>query len=175
MPYIMKTEIINIKTSLKYDELLTKLQSITVTDFSKFNESPLASYYGEITPNSFDLKNIRYSPMSSAPNIEGEIVTNASEVNVKINIDIKSHYQLIRKMYLTTLLPIGIVILLLSLLVLGGTKYQIHGIIFSSFFIIGAFLFVSIIKYVLISSKKREITEFINSIDGQIIERKEMD
>ena len=168
----MKTEIVNIKTSLKQDELWTKLRSITVTDFSKINELPLAIYYGSLTPNSFDLKSVRYTPMSAAPSIEGEILNSDNDVNVKLKMDIQSNYRLIRKMCFATLLPIGIVILLLSLLFLGGTKFQLHGIIFSSFFILGALVYVSIIRFVLINTKKREQKEFIATIDGHVINSK---
>lgn len=166
----MKTEIINIKTPLNHKELLTRLNTITVTDFSKIIESPLAIYYGDLSPNAFHLKHVRYIPMSIAPSLEGEIIHAINGEIVKIKIDIQSHYRLIRKMCFTTLLPIGTIILLVSLLLLGDTKFQLHGFIFAALFIVGALVYVSTIKYVLIRIKKRDLKEFISNIDGHIMD-----
>ena len=162
----MKTEIIKIKTPLNHKELLARLKAITVPDYSKIIDSPLAIYYGDITTNSFHLKHVRYIPMSIAPSLEGEIIHTFHEEIVKIKIDIQSHYRLIRKMCFTTLLPMGAIILLVSFLFLGGTKFQLHGYIFATMFIVGALVYVSIIKYVLIRTKKRDLTEFMSYIDG---------
>lgn len=168
----MKSEIINIKTPLNHEELLTKLNSITVTDFSKSIEFPHAIYYGSLTPNSFHLKHVRYTPMSIAPSLEGEIISAMNEEIVKITIDIQSDYVLTRKMCFTTLFPIGTLVLLFSLLFLGDTKFQLHGFIFASFFIVGALTYVSTIRYVLIRAKKRELKEFMSNINGHIVDIK---
>ncbi len=165
----MNSKTITIETPLAPDELVSRMRAMTVTDFAKFHDSPLAVYYGEITSHAFDIKNVRYSPMSSAPNIQGEIQEGVNNTMIKVKIDIKEIYQITRSMYYSTLLPIGIIVLLLSILVLGGTEYQLQGFLFSGFFIACPFLFVAIIKAILISIKKKELKEFTSRINGHIV------
>lgn len=158
-----------IETPLTHKEIVDKLRSMTITDFNQLYQSPGAAYYGEISSYTFDIMNVQYGPMSSVPSIQGEIQENEKRSIVKVKMDVKSHFTITRNMYYGTLFPIGIIILLLSLLVLGGTKYQIHGIIFSSSFIICAVLVVILTKTSLISTKRREIKNFASKINGKII------
>ena len=165
----MNSDTITIETPLAPGALVSKLNGLTITDISRLRNSPLAAYYGEISSYAFDIKNVRYGPMSSAPNIQGEIQGGINRTIVKVKIDIKSHYKIIRGMYYSTLIPIGIIVMLLSALVLGGTEYQLQGFLFSSTFIVCGFLFVAIMKSSLVNMKKKELKEFAARIDGRII------
>lgn len=170
----MKTETITIKTSLAPELLMKTLSAITITDIAKLNRSPHAVYYGELKENTFDIKNVRYGPMSSAPNIQGEIQEGEISTIVKVRIDINSHYKILRAMYYSTLIPIGIIILLLSILVLGGTGIQLQGYLFSCSFIVCAFIFVAIMKSSLINMKKKELKEFVSRVNGHIVTANEL-
>ncbi|NUM50684.1 MAG: hypothetical protein HUU48_06160 [Flavobacteriales bacterium] len=165
----MNTEITTIETTLTPKELTEKLQSMTVTDFSQLQNPSPASYYGEITSYSFNIMNVRYGPMSSFPPIRGEIQEGVNKTIIKIKMDIEENYKISRTMYYTTLLPIGIIVMLLSFLVLGGTEYQLQGFIFSSSFIVCAILVVFLTKSSLVSTKKRELNNFATKINGKII------
>lgn len=165
----MKPKLITMETSLTPKELTEKLRSFTVTDFSQLHHSPHTAYYGEITSYTFDIMNVRYGPMSSFPPIRGEINEGVNKTIVNIKMDIQEHYKMSRTMYYTTLLPIGLIVMLLSFLMLGGTEYQLHGFIFSSSFIICAVLVVFLTKLSLIRTKKRELNNFAAKINGKII------
>lgn len=165
----MNSKTITIDIPLTSKEVVDRLSSMTITDFASFHNSPNALYYGEIKSETFNIKNVQYGPMSSAPNIEGEIVENGNHSLVKINLDIESHYNLIRSMYFRTLIPIGLIIMLLSVLLLGGTEFQLQGIIFSSVFVVCAFLYAAIMKTSLIRMKKKEIKQFAAKVNGHII------
>lgn len=165
----MDSKITIIETQLTRKELMDKLHSITITDFSQLNQSPDAAYYGEINSYTFDIMNVRYGPMSSVPSIQGEIQEEEKRSIVKVKMDIQSHFIITKNMYYKTLLPIGVIVFLLSLLVLGGSKYQIHGIIFSSSFIACAIFVVILTKSSLISTKRRELQHFASKIKGKII------
>lgn len=165
----MNSKLITIETPFTPQELVAKLKSITITDFDQLHQSSHAVYYGEIKSHSFDIKNVRYSPMSSIPSLEGEIQEGVNNTIVKLNFDIKERYVLTKKMYYTTLIPLGVIFMLLGVLVLGGTKYQTQGLISSSIFILSAFIVVAFIKASLVNAKKREIKEFVSRIDGRII------
>lgn len=165
----MESKTILVEAPFSPKEMVDKLKSITITDFDHIHNSPHAVYYGEIKSHSFQIKNVRYSPMSSIPSIEGDIQEGINHTLVKVKFDIKEHYTLTRNMYYATLIPLGIIFMLLSLLVLGGTDYQVQGLIASSVFIVVALSVVAFMKASLISVKKREIKDFISRIDGQII------
>lgn len=165
----MNSKLITIETPLTPKELTEKLRSMTVTDFSLLYNSPHAVYYGEITSYTFNIMNVHFGPMSSFPPIQGEIQEGVNKTNVKIKMDIQEHYKVARTMYYTTLLPIGLIVMLLSFLVLGGTEYQLHGFLFSSAFIICAVLVVALTKSSLISTKKKELKNLASRINGKII------
>lgn len=165
----MNSKIITIETPLTPKELTEKLRSMTVTDFSLLYNSPHAVYYGEITSYSFNIMNVHFGPMSSFPPIQGEIQEGVNKTNVKIKMEIQEHFKIARTMYYTTLLPIGLIVMLLSFLVLGGTEYQLHGFLFSSSFILCAVLVVALTKSSLISTKKKELKNFASRINGKII------
>lgn len=165
----MNTKITTIETPLTPKELTEKLQSMTVTDFSQLHHPTPAAYYGEITAYTFNIMNVRYGPMSSFPPIKGEIKEGVNKTIVNIKMDIQEHYKMSRTMYYTTLLPIGLIVMLLSFLVLGGTEYQLQGFIFSGSFIACAILVVLLTKSSLISTKKRELNNFASKINGKII------
>ncbi|MCC6691614.1 MAG: hypothetical protein IT235_08790 [Bacteroidia bacterium] len=113
--------------------------------------------------------NVNYGPMSSVPPIQGEIQEgiNKTIINVKMNIEEK--YKLTRTIYYSTLLPIGLIVLLLSFLVMGGTEYQLQGFIFSGSFIAGALLVVALTKSSLVGTRKKELADFASKINGKII------
>lgn len=165
----MNSEIISIETSLTPKELIEKLRSITITDLARLHNSPHAAYYGEITSYTFDIKNVRYGPMSPMPAMQGEIREGVNNTIVNIKMDIQSHHKITRNMYYSTLLPMGIIVMLLSALVLGGTEYQLQGFLFSSSFIACAFLVVALSKASLINRKKKELMDFSAIIGGKII------
>ncbi len=168
-----KPDLITVETPLTPDELEKKLHAITITDFSQLHNSSFATYYGEVKPYSFDIKNVRYGPMSHAPGIKGEVLGGVNHTTIKVKIDVEKTYKLIRNMYYSTLLPIGIIIMLLSLVTLGGTDFQIHGLLFSSAFIICAFLVVALEKSSLFNVRRRELKDFVSRIDGKIISSEE--
>lgn len=165
----MNQEFLTFETQLTPKEIEEKLQSMTITDFSQLRSSPLANYYGEVSSHSFRIKNVRYSPVSPAPEIVGEIQGGVNQTVVKLKMDIEEYYKITRAMYYSTLIPIGIIVMLLSLLVLGGTDYQIHGFLFSSAFIICAFLAVALTKSSLLNMKKREFKELVSKMDGLLL------
>lgn len=165
----MNSKKISIETPYSPKELVEKLRAITITDFDHLHHSTHAVYYGDIKSHSFDIKNIRYSPMSSIPNIEGDIQEGINHSIVKITFNIEERYAMTKKMYYATLIPLGIIFLLLGLLVFSGTEYQMQGIISSSVFIISAFLIVAFVKMSLVSAKKKEIKDFVSRVNGRII------
>jgi len=165
----MNSKTITIQTPYTPKELVDKLRAITITDFDQLHSSSYAIYYGDIKSHSFDIKSVRYSPMSSVPSIEGDIEEGVNSTIVKINFNIEERYKSTRNMYYATLIPLGVIFLLLGLLVFAGTHYQMKGILSSSIFIASAFLVVAFIKVSLINVKKRELKEFVSRIDGQII------
>lgn len=168
----MKTNIITIETKLSPEQLIDRLHNITITDLSQIYQSPGASYYGQVSSYTFDLMNVNYGPMSSIPPIQGEIKgisPDNHQTIVKVKMDIQSHYKLSRRMYFSTLLPIGVVVMLLSFLVLGGTQYQVHGFIFSVSFIACAILAALLTKSSLINTRHREVKNFAHQIEGKII------
>ncbi|MCZ2248713.1 MAG: hypothetical protein LC111_08140 [Bacteroidia bacterium] len=165
----MNSNFSTIETLLTPKEIVEKLKSVTVTDFAQIHHSLPVSYYGDISSHSFTIKNVRYSPYSSVPPIEGEIVEGINKTLVKVKMNINEHYRLSKKMYYSTLLPIGVIILLLSALVLGGTEYQLQGYLFSGAFILVAFAIVLITKASLINMKKRGLKELTDIIDGHLI------
>ena len=168
----MNNNTITIQTPLTPKEVVDKLKSITVTDFAQLLNEPPVSYYGEITFHSFNIKNIRYSPYSAVPLLKGEIQERGKETIVKLNMDIREYYLITRKMYYSTLLAIGIIIMLLSALFLGGTEYQLQGFLFSGLFIICALAVVALSKVLLTGIKKKEIKEFASTINGSIVPEK---
>jgi len=170
----MNSTAITIKTPYTPKELVDKLRAITITDFDHLHNSFHAIYYGDIKSHSFDIKSVRYSPMSSVPSIEGDIEEGINNTIVKINFNIEERYKTTRNMYYATLIPLGIIFLLLGLLVFAGTEYQMQGILSSSAFIVSAFLVVAFIKISLTNVKKRELKEFASRIDGQIISETEI-
>ncbi len=165
----MKSKLTNIETPLSPRELSDKLRTITITDFSQLHQLPNANYYGEITSYTFDIMDVHYGPMSSVPPIQGEIQEGVNNTIVSIKMDIQSHHKLTRNMCYSTLLPIGLIVMLLSALVLGGTEYQLHGFIFSVSLIICTILVEVLTKWSLINTKKREIKNFALRIGGKII------
>ncbi|MBW7935869.1 MAG: hypothetical protein H3C71_01565 [Flavobacteriales bacterium] len=166
---ILNADEVTIDTSLSLQELTERLRSLTITDISQIHNSPQATYYGEINSYNFQIMNVKYGPMSSFPPIQGEIEDGAGRTTIKVKMDIKSHFKMARTMYYTTLLPIGLIVLLLSFLVLGGTAYLLHGILFSSSFILCALLVVALTKSSLINTKRKELKNFASKIDGSII------
>ena len=165
----MNSEEITIEIPLAPKELLGKLKEVTVEDFDMIRDNPHANYYGEITSHSFSIKHVRYGPMSHAPFMQGDILEGVSDRSiVKLKMDIKEPFMLVRKMYYNTLLPVGVIVMLLSLMVMGGTQYQWHSLLLSSSFIVVAFLVVALEKAALISTKKKEIKAFISLMDGQL-------
>lgn len=165
----MNSKIISIETPLSPKDLTEKLREITITDFTRLHNSPPAVYYGEVKSHAFNIQNVQYGPMSSVPAIKGEIQEGVNKTIVSVNMDIHSQYKITRNMYYSTLFPIGLIVLLLSVLVLGGTDYQVHGFIFSGSFIGCALLGAVLTKSSLISTKRREIKNFSAQIDGKII------
>lgn len=165
----MDSKTIIIEAPYTPKELVEKLRAITITDFDQLHTSTHAVYYGDIKSHSFEIKNVRYSPMSSIPSIVGDIQEGVNHTIIKIIFDIKELYGMSKKMYYSTLIPLGVIFLLLGILVFSGTKYQLQGIISSSIFILCAFLIVAFVKMSLVNAKKREIKEFVARIDGRIV------
>ncbi|MCO5269921.1 MAG: hypothetical protein M9897_13625 [Brumimicrobium sp.] len=170
----MNTKEIIISTSLSKKEIEEKLNSVTITDFEQLHASPNAAYYGKISEDIFTIKNVKYSPMSPIPDIQGKITESNKGTEIAVKMDIHSNYTFSKRMYLTTLLPIGLIILLLSYLVLGGTQYQTQGFIFSGVFIFCAIAVVMLTKFSLLSMKKRELTNFAHRVEGKIKEGSEI-
>ncbi|MBP9150647.1 MAG: hypothetical protein KBF73_00045 [Flavobacteriales bacterium] len=167
----MNTEKIIVETDLSTTELVSKLRDVTITEFDHLHEFPNAKYCGEVTSHSFDLRHVRYSPMSSTPNIEGEIISGVNNTVLKLDMDIKSSYEFVRNTYYRTLLPIGGIVMLIALMVLWGTEFQWQGILLSSSFVVVAFAAVGLHRAALTSTKKKEINDFVEMINGRIVER----
>lgn len=165
----MNSKKINIETPLSPKDLTEKLRKITITDFTRLHNSPPAIYYGEVTSYTFNIQNVQFGPLSSVPAIRGEIQEGVNKTIVRVDMDIQSQYKITRNMYYSTLFPIGLIVLLLSVLVLGGTDFQVHGFIFSCSFMACAVLGAVLTKSSLISTKRREIKKFSVRIDGKII------
>jgi len=165
----MTTKIINIETALSQSEVTERLKSMTITDFAQIHRALPVTYYGEIGADHFALLNVKYGPMSSMPPIKGEIVDGMKHTIVRVGMDVEEQYRIARKMYYSTLIPIGLIVLLLSALVLAGTAFQIHGIVFSATFILCAILVAILTRTSLYSARKKEIREFAGRIDGKIV------
>lgn len=165
----MNTDLISIETPNALQEVIDKIRSITSPDISHAWKNPQCAYYGEVTQHSFNIKNVRYGPMSSAPNIKGEIQEQANRTIVKLDMDIKSNYTMLRNMYYSTLLPIGILVLLATLFVLGDTEYWLQGYIFSGAFIAFPFLVTWIEKSSLVNMRKKESKNLASRIGGRIV------
>jgi len=166
----MNSKAITIETPLAPSELVSKLKGITVEDFDMIRDSPDAVYYGDTTSHSFNIRHVRYGPMSHSPYIQGEIMEGVNNHTiVKVEMNIKEPYELVRKMYYGTLLPIGVIVMLLSLLVMWGTEFQWQSLLLSSSFVLVAFIVVALEKSLLVSTKKKELAAFMSRIDGQII------
>ncbi len=165
----MNTKTFTITTPQSAEEIITKIGSVTVSDYSQTYKQHGTAYYGEVTHRNFDIKNMRYSPMSSAPNIQGEVQEQTNRTIVKLDIDIKSNYHLMRNMYYSTLLPIGILVLIACIFVLGDTEYWLQGYIFSGAFIACGFVVPLIEKISLAGMKKNEIKKISSIINGKII------
>ncbi|NUM30991.1 MAG: hypothetical protein HUU47_01555 [Bacteroidetes bacterium] len=159
-----------IQTQLSPSEIAEKLKSVTITDFTQLRQSPPVSYYGEITSHSFNIKNVRYSPFSATPSLQGEIEGGVNSTTVKVKMDINEYFSITKKMYYSTLIPIGLIVMLLSALVLGGTEYQIHGFLFSCAFIICAFVAVLLTKVSLVNMKNTELKSLTTVLDGKLLE-----
>lgn len=167
----MNSKAITIETHQTPSELMSKLKEMTVADFDMIRQSHDAIYYGDITSHSFNIRHVRYGPMSHAPYIQGEILEGVNNRTVvKVEMDIKEPYDLVRKMYYSTLLPIGVIIMLLSILVMWGTEFQWQSLLLSSSFILVAFIVVALERVTLISTKKKELAAFVSRIDGQIVQ-----
>jgi hypothetical protein len=166
----MNSKEIIIEVPLALNELVSKLKEITVDDFNMVRQSPHVVYYGEITPHSFDIKHVRYGPMSHAPSMQGEMLEGVNNrTTVKLKMDIREPFELVRKMYYGTLMPIGVIVMLLSVLVMGGTEFQWQSLLLSSSFIVVAFLVVALERSLLINIKKNELKAFVSIVDGQLI------
>jgi hypothetical protein len=165
----MNTQSISIETPNALQEVINIIRSITSPDISHAWKNPQSVYYGEVAQKDFDIKNVRYGPMSSAPNIRGEVQEQANGTIVKLDIDIKSHYTIVRTMYYSTMIPIGLLILMASIFVLGDTEYWLQGYIFSGAFIAFGFILAEIEKLSLINMKKKELKNFSSRIGGKIL------
>lgn len=166
----MNSQAINIEVNLTSQEVESKLRAMSVEDFDKARQSPDAVYWGDITSHSFKIRHVRYSPLSESSDIKGEIVESLNNRTIiKLDMDIKEPFVLIRKMYYGTLIPIGVIIMLLSILVMWGTEFQWQSLLLSSSFIVVAFIAVMLYKTSLSSMKKRELKDFISRIDGHVI------
>lgn len=166
----MNSKAITLQTPLPLNELVSTLKEITVEDFDMIRNSPNAVYYGEVTSHSFNIKHVRYGPMSYAPSMQGDILEGVNNrTTVKVKMDIKEPFELVRKMYYGILLPIGVILMLLSLLVMGGTEFQWQSLLLSSSFIVIAFLAVALQKAAMINTKKKELKAFVTIINGQIV------
>lgn len=164
----MDSPVIKIETPLTPSELMDKLSRITITEISQIRNSPYACYYGELKPYSFDIKNVRFSPVNTFPNIIGIIEEGINSTTINIKLDIYEQYQITRYMYYSTLLPIGLIVMLLSFLVLGGTEYQIHGFVFSGIYILLTFLSSMLTKSYLVKSKKKELKTLTDQLNGKL-------
>ena len=158
-----------VETRLTPEELVRRLRSITITDFAQLQTTPHATYYGEVKPDSFSIMNVQYGPMSSFPPIQGRIKEGRDRTTIEVTVDIKSQFRLARSMYYGTLIPIGLIVMQLSILVLGGTEYQTHGYIFSAAFLACALLAVLLTKTSLVSTKGKELSKFASNVEGWIV------
>ncbi|KAA3645605.1 MAG: hypothetical protein DWP98_11240 [Bacteroidetes bacterium] len=166
----MNSEAIKIEAPYTLNELVSKLKAMSVEDFDMIRNSPQADYYGDITSHSFNIKHVRYGPMSYAPSIQGDIIEGVNNRTIiKLKMEIREPFELVRKMYYGTLLPIGAIVMLLSLLVMGGTEFQWQSLILSSSFIIIAFLAVALQRKTLMSIKRKELKTFVAKIEGHLI------
>lgn len=166
----MNSKTVTLEVPLALNELVGKLKEISVEDFDMIRDTPQAVYYGEVTSHSFNIKHVRYGPMSHAPSLEGDITEGVNNKTiVKVKMDIKESYLMVRKTYYGVLLPIGVILMLLSLLIMGGTDLQWQSLFLSSSFIIVAILVVNLQKAALISIKKKEFNAFISILDSQVV------
>jgi hypothetical protein len=165
----MESKKITIQTPLSPSELTGRLKSVSITDFDHLHDAPEAVYYGDIKSHSFDLKNVRYSPMSSIPSLKGDIVEGANMTVVKVDFDMAEQFNLSRKMYYATLMPLGVVFMLLTVAVMGGTEYQMEGILASLAFIMSSFVAVWLTRVSLLSARSREVKKLLTVIDGSLV------
>lgn len=159
-----------IETELSPQELMEKLRSMTITEFSQIRKSPAAVYYGAVTSYTFDIRNVNYGPMSPFPGIQGDIQEGVNKTVINVKMCIVEQYLMAKKLYYGSLFPIGIITFLLSMVVLGGTEYQMHGFIFSSALTLCPVMAVMFTKRSLMRAKLRELQSFTERIGGSIID-----
>lgn len=164
----MEQQKIIIRTALAPNEVVDKLRSITITDLSQLHGPAPVSYYGEIARDRFSIRNVRFGPHSAAPSINGQIQQGLEGTVVTVEMNIREYHELTRRMYYSTLLPLGALVLLLSIAVLGGTAYQVHGYIFSFAFVLCAVAAVALSKASLLGMRKREIKRLALTVNGRV-------
>jgi hypothetical protein len=107
--------------------------------------------------------------MSSIPSLKGDIVEGANMTVVKVDFDMAEQFNLSRKMYYATLMPLGVVFMLLTVAVMGGTEYQMEGILASLAFIMSSFVAVWLTRVSLLSARNREVKKLLGVIDGSVV------
>lgn len=164
----MGSDLTLIETSLTSKELTDKLSSLTIPDCTQARNAPNAVFYGEVRSGTFEVMPVRYGPMSPYPALQGEIQQGANRTVVYVKMDIQTHHKLARRIYFTTLFPMGAAGMLLSALALDGTAYQLQGYLFSGSFMVIALLAVVLTKSSLLSMKKKEIQVLASKINGKV-------
>ncbi len=164
----MEQRKIIIRTALAPNEVADKLRSITITDLSQLHGPAPVSYYGEIAQDRFNIRNVRFGPYSAAPSINGQIQQDPDGTVVTVEMNIREYHEMTRKMYYSTLLPLGALVLLLTIAVLGGTEYQVHGYVFSFAFALCAVAAVALSKASLLGMRKREIKRLALTVNGSV-------
>lgn len=151
------------------EEVMNKISTITITDPKNAHSSPQAAYSGRISCRDFEIKDVKLSPHSAAPSLKGEVYQHNQNSRIKLDIDIKTHYLIIRDMFCSTMIPIGLIVMTLSIYVLKDSGFLAQGIIFSSVFIVLPLVVAAITKLTLIKNKRKETENFLKQVNGKIV------
>lgn len=165
----MNTPFTTIETRHTPVELISRIKEMTVPDFESVPGSPHAHYYGEVGSYSFDIKHVRYGPMSAVPSIVGDIREGVNGSVIKLEFDIEEHYTMTKRMYGATLIPLSLIFILLSVLMHWGTEYQWQSLTASGSFLAMSLLIIWFAKVSLKSIRKKELGEFIEAVDGHVM------
>ncbi|MBX2959891.1 MAG: hypothetical protein KF732_08020 [Flavobacteriales bacterium] len=163
----MKTTIIKTQSDLPISELLNRLYQVTAEEFETAKKSCAIQYYGCIEDKAFDIRNVKYSPYSTGPSIQGEIEEIAGgKTMLNINIDIDEHNSYTNTILTLTILVIGVLATLFSLSseVDKITMLSIFGVM-----MIFALLYVIMIKLILKSTRKSELRKFLEITKSKLI------
>lgn len=153
----LKSQTISIPTNFTSEKLLGKLNRITAEEFHDAVKSPDYKYYGNISGNEFDIRNVKYGPHSNGPWIKGKVSEGANKVTVIIEVDIEEQIEILKKMMYPYFIFLGLLIMAIGTFI---DEARLIIIAVGAFMMVLPFFQVVIIKRLLKSMQKEEMKQF---------------